>query len=101
MGVRGCLADACTTYCSLAVLCAAGLGQSKYISWPRMRPQFLNWGLMSDFSIEFHASLILCLMLCLVSGGPSNTRCLQTLNRELSRGERRLAAAGGINMIVS
>ena len=48
--------------------------------------------------IEFHASLILCLMFVRVSGGPFKARCLQTLKRELSSGERRFAAAVGILM---
>ena len=47
---------------------------------------------------EFHASLILCLMFLFVSGPEERTRCLQRLNRELSRGERRFADAVGMRM---
>src|SRR3954447_20138297 len=75
----------------LPCLCTAGLGQSKYTSWCRMSPQCRYCAWMSAAVREFHASLIRCLMLTLVSGGPSSTRRLQWLNRELSRGDRRLA----------
>jgi hypothetical protein len=63
-----------------------------------MSPQCLNCAWMSALVMLSHAALILPLMFLSVSGPSASTRCRHTLNKELSRGLRRLADAGGMRM---
>src|ERR1700737_4117990 len=93
---RSCLSAHAQLFLQLPWRWTAGLGQSKYTFWPRMRPQCRYCGWISDDVKEFHASLIRCLMFDLVRGPEARTGCRQRLNRELSGGEGRFAAAVGI-----